>query len=116
MDDETYALAALSDALSPYEEIRVTATFTQASDAHLHCMTEKVDVVFLDVAMPGINGVELTERLKQHDERIDLIFVTAYPDNKKEAAAVARFDYLLKPVRKIQLDSTVSRLASKQKS
>lgn len=65
------------------------------------------DIVFLDIQMPGLNGLQVAEAL---DPEIRIVFVTAFDDYAVQAFDAAAVDYLLKPVAEERLAVTVSRL------
>jgi DNA-binding LytR/AlgR family response regulator len=72
------------------------------------------DVVFLDIRMPGLNGLQLAERLRDDaagaPRAPHVVFTTAHEHYALQAFEHAAFDYLLKPVRRERLERTVARL------
>lgn len=84
-----------------------TACFTsgrQLLEAHGH-----FDMIFLDIQMEGLNGIETAKRLRRKDEQALLIFVTALKEYVFEAFDVSAFHYLLKPVSAEQFDKVFAR-------
>jgi DNA-binding LytR/AlgR family response regulator len=67
-------------------------------------------VVFLDIQMPGLNGLQLAERLLADGRAPRVVFTTAHEHYALQAFEHAAFDYLLKPIRRERLARTVSRL------
>ncbi|MGE3955690.1 MAG: LytR/AlgR family response regulator transcription factor [Vicinamibacterales bacterium] len=67
------------------------------------------DVVFLDVQMPGLSGIEVARRLLDLDAGAQIVFVTAYDQRAIEAFEVNAVDYLLKPVDPVRLETAVQR-------
>ena len=67
------------------------------------------DVVFLDVQMPGLTGIEVARRLMDLEAGSQIVFVTAYDQRAIEAFEVNAVDYLLKPVDPARLDTAVQR-------
>ena len=63
---------------------------------------EKTQIVILDIEMPGINGIEAAERIREKDRDTNIIFLTAYDEFSyaKKAITVRALDYLLKPILK----------------
>ncbi|MFA9379008.1 MAG: response regulator [Lachnotalea sp.] len=61
--------------------------------------TKKFDIVILDIEMPGINGLEAAEKMREQDKNCSIIFLTAFDDflYAKKAITVKALDYLLKP-------------------
>lgn len=64
---------------------------------------DKVDIAFLDVEMPGINGIQAGERLKQTNPYVKILILTAFPDYLDEAMKFHVFRYLSKPLDKNRL-------------
>jgi two-component system LytT family response regulator/two-component system response regulator LytT len=110
VDDEKLALEELSYLLRDYPEIEVVGTAEnglQALD-----LIEKVepDLVFLDVQMPGLDGMAVIRKLREHSEDLPrFVLVTAFDSYAIEAHRMEAFDYLLKPVEKARLDETIQR-------
>lgn len=77
VDDEKHALVALQDVLSQIDHIKVIGTFTNPLEAISYCEKHEVDVVFLDIEMPGIKGLDAADKI-QEKCNIDIVFVTAY--------------------------------------
>ncbi len=78
--------------------------------AHRHT----VDAVFLDIRMPGLDGLEVARVLSRFAEPPPVVFVTAYDDFAVPAFEVRALDYLLKPVRAERLAETVRRVAERR--
>ncbi|MGH7362253.1 MAG: sigma-54-dependent transcriptional regulator [Candidatus Methylomirabilales bacterium] len=73
----------------------------EAGDKALECLDRlRPDLVFLDVNLPGINGIELLKRIKEYDRNIAVIIMTAYGsiEGAVEAVKLGAFDYIKKPV------------------
>ena len=77
--------------------------------------TESFDLLFLDIKMPGLNGMELARLLRRREETCLLIFVTAAPEYVFEAYDVEAFAYLVKPVTEKQLKNVLTRAAEKRR-
>jgi DNA-binding LytR/AlgR family response regulator len=71
----------------------------------------RYDVVFLDIEMPGMSGLEAAQLVLDRGERPALVFVTAHERYAADAFAVEAFDYLVKPVDPERLARVVERLA-----
>lgn len=72
------------------------------------------DLVFLDVQMPGMNGIELAGHLMRQMPGIALVFITAFDEYAVQAFDVQALDYLLKPVRASRLAAALQRVAARQ--
>ncbi|MEX1309628.1 MAG: ATP-binding protein [Candidatus Sulfomarinibacteraceae bacterium] len=103
VDDETDFLASLAQRLT----LRGLATLTAASgrDALAVLDREPVDVVVLDVRMPGMDGIETLRRIKETHPRIEVVMLTGHADleTSLEGMRFGFFDYLTKPVQLPQL-------------
>ncbi|EOT44550.1 LytR/AlgR family response regulator transcription factor [Enterococcus columbae] len=68
------------------------------------------DIFFLDVEMPEMNGVDLAKQIRDFDVKSFIIYLTSYSQYMKEVFKVNTFDYLLKPINKQELVSTLERI------
>lgn len=78
----------------------------------LETHTGEVDVLFLDMKMMGIDGMETARRIRKSDGDVGLVFVTSYADRVFEGYAVGAMAYLMKPVKQPQLEEIVDRVLS----
>jgi DNA-binding LytR/AlgR family response regulator len=109
VDDEKPAREELIWLLEQCEGVLVTGQASTAEEALKLVKSEEIDVVFLDVDMPGIGGMRLAELLHETEGAPAVIFVTAYQHHAVDAFGVAALDYVLKPVRLERLQKAVSR-------
>lgn len=72
----------------------------------------ELDLVFLDIEMKELNGMETAHRLRQADSGLQLVFVTGYTDYVYDGYAVGALGYLLKPTKPQQLDDILTRALS----
>jgi two-component system response regulator LytT len=110
VDDEPLACDELSYLLNDFPEVEVIARGSNGLEAVDLIQKLEPEMVFLDVHMPGLDGLEVVRRLRETG--IDLphfIFVTAYDQYAVEAFRLAAMDYLLKPVDKGRLAETIDR-------
>jgi DNA-binding LytR/AlgR family response regulator len=94
VDDEPLALSLLESYVQKTSFLRLTGKYSSAKSAMEHIAEEKVDVLFLDIQMPEINGMELARTLSRHTR---VIFTTAFSEYALEGYKVSAIDYLLKP-------------------
>jgi two-component system LytT family response regulator len=97
VDDEPLAREGIRIRLERQPDVEVVGEFGHAGPALDFLRAEPVDLVFLDVQMPGATGFDLLERLGR-DDAPAVIFVTAFAEHAVEAFRVRALDYLLKPV------------------
>lgn len=95
VDDEPHAIEILVKYLENFSEIEVVAKCGNAIQAFQTLQQQKVDLMFLDIKMPGLKGTDLLRSLKNPPK---VIFTTAYQDFAVEGFDLNAIDYLLKPV------------------
>lgn len=110
VDDEELAIEKLKYLLKNFAEVHVSETFTDSLKAETRIRELAPAVVFLDIEMPGINGLELADRVAKHTPETAVIFVTAYNKYALEAFEIAAIDYLLKPVTLARMENTLTRV------
>ena len=106
VDDEPLAVEMLAAFIRKTPSLELTATFTDPVLALSAIGEEKPDLVFLDIQMPDLNGLELS-RLLPRDTRV--IFTTAFRQYAFESYEVEALDYLLKPIRYQKFIESVSK-------
>src|SRR4029077_16046761 len=110
VDDEQLACDELSYMLKDFPEVEVVATGCNGLEAVELIQKLEPELVFLDVHMPGLDGLGVIRRLRERDiELPHFIFVTAYAQFAVEAFRLEAMDYLLKPVEKNRLSETIER-------
>ena len=108
VDDERLAVDRLKRLLEATGRVTIAGTATDAEDALQFLRTNPVDVLFLDIQMPGLTGFELLEQLGTN---VAVVFTTAYDRYAIEAFGVNSIDYLLKPIDPERLDKALDKLA-----
>jgi two-component system LytT family response regulator len=106
VDDERLARSELRRLLSVHPDVTVVAEAASPDEAEARLRTDDVDVMFLDIQMPGGSGFDLLERLGTLPL---IIFTTAYDEYAVRAFEVNAFDYLMKPVRPERLAAALDR-------
>lgn len=109
IDDEKYALESFERMLHKYD-VTVCAAFQDPRQAVAAAAQMKADAAFIDMEMPGLNGLETAERLLALQPDIQIVFVTAYDQYAVEAFELAAVDYVMKPVQPKRLEQTLARL------
>jgi two-component system response regulator LytT len=110
VDDERPALDDLARVLRTQASVGEVDTAESGEEA-LHALTgEQYDAVFLDVRMPGLDGVELARVLRRFANPPALIFVSAYESAAVEAFELRALDYLMKPVSRARVHEALARV------
>jgi two-component system LytT family response regulator len=107
VDDEGLAVQRLTRLLTDTGRVTVAGSSTDPHEALAALRKADVDIVFLDIQMPEMTGLELVEQLDRH---LPVIFTTAYDRYALEAFAVNSIDYLLKPIEAARLEKALDKL------
>lgn len=110
VDDERPALDDLSYLLDRDDRISRVITAGTAVQALAALRSDSLDAVFLDIAMPGLSGLDLAGLLTRFAEPPAVVFVTAHAEHAVDAFDLSAVDYLLKPVRAERLADSIARL------
>jgi two-component system, LytTR family, response regulator len=107
VDDERLAVQRLTRLLAATGRVEIAGTTTDPEEALAFLQANHVDVLFLDIQMPGMTGFDLLARL---DRDPLVIFTTAYDQYALNAFDVSSIDYLLKPIEPERLDRALDKL------
>ncbi len=117
VDDESLARKGLTMRLAQFPRLEIVQVCKNGKEALAAIAEEAPDLVFLDIQMPGMTGLEVVEQLQQ-DNMPMIVFVTAYDAFAIEAFKANAVDYLLKPIEDERLqravDRVMQRVAGKQ--
>lgn len=97
VDDEPLALGLVSKFIEQTPFLNLVGKYSGAVDALKAIHTQKIDLIFLDIQMPDLNGIELARVLDKGADKPRIIFTTAYNQFALEGYKVDALDYLLKP-------------------
>lgn len=114
IDDELYAREELTELLKETDEIDIIASCSNAIEGLQKVNSLKPDVIFLDIQMPQVTGLEMLSMLDP-ETMPQVVFVTAYDEYALKAFEDNAFDYILKPVEPSRLHKTIKRLKSSLK-
>jgi two-component system LytT family response regulator len=109
VDDELFAREELADLLGQEHDIQIVGQCANAIEALQSITKEKPQLIFLDIQMPRISGMELIAMLDP-DDMPKIVFVTAYDEFAVKAFDNHAFDYLLKPIDADRLSKTLTRV------
>jgi DNA-binding LytR/AlgR family response regulator len=109
VDDEVPALDELTYLLRTMPTVSAVHAARSPSDALRSLQERRYDIVFLDVRMPSLNGIELANVLSRFAAPPAIVFVTAYEEYAVRAFDIGACDYLLKPVSRTRLSTALDR-------
>ncbi|GKV66521.1 MULTISPECIES: response regulator [unclassified Sporosarcina] len=110
VDDEPLALQLLSRKLQVFEDVEVVHTFSNPLFLLEKVQDLSFNIAFLDIEMPGINGIDLAEQILTYHPSVHIVFVSAYRDYAVQAFELNSIDYILKPITDDRLKKTISRI------
>lgn len=108
-DDEPMARERLRALLAEHADLRLVAEAADGTEALDACALHTPDIVLLDIAMPGLDGLEAARHLASFEPRPAVVFCTAYDEHALSAFDAAAVDYLVKPVRRERLAAALDR-------
>lgn len=108
-DDEPMARERLRALLAEHPDLRLVAEAADGGTALDACAEHTPDIVLLDIAMPGLDGLEAARHLADFEPRPAVVFCTAYDEHALSAFDAAAVDYLVKPVRRERLAVALDR-------
>ena len=111
IDDEQHGIKTLKHYLVQTGLVEIVFTAEAGAEALPLLQNNKIDVLFLDIEMPGLNGFDMLNQLKEIDFKV--VFVTAYNQYAIKAIKMNALDYLLKPIDPEDLVQAVDRLRIK---
>jgi two-component system LytT family response regulator len=115
VDDEKLALSRLTRLLNE-EGIEDIVSFDSPSLALVEATKSKFDVVFLDISMPQMNGLELANIILSMEPKTFIVFQTAYSEYAIEAFKIGGIDYLMKPIESDDIKRVIEKIKSFQQS
>lgn len=111
VDDEINSIHNLEEDLKAYPEIEILDTITSSQKAKKSIIQYQPDLLFLDVEMPYINGIELLQEIRPYvRNNMRVIFYSAFDKYMLDALRASAFDYLLKPYQTNELKQIVERI------
>lgn len=110
VDDEKHAINTLKRNMSGIIEEENITTFDRSINALEYVKENDVDVAFLDVDMPEINGVDLAKEFKKYKPKLNVVFCTGYSEYMQEAIKLHASGYLLKPSDKEHVKEAIDNL------
>ncbi|KWV94897.1 MULTISPECIES: LytTR family DNA-binding domain-containing protein [unclassified Erythrobacter] len=109
VDDEKLAIQGLQLRLEPFEDVEIIETCQNGREAIRAIKTQKPDLVFLDIQMPGFDGFSVVQGVMEIDPPL-FVFVTAFQEHAIRAFEANAVNYLMKPVDEDKLADTIERV------
>ncbi len=109
VDDEKLAVQGLQLRLEKYADVEIIDTCLNGREAIRKIKTEKPDLVFLDIQMPGFDGFSVVKGVMEIEPPL-FVFVTAYQEHAVRAFEANAVNYLMKPVEEDRLADTLERV------
>lgn len=111
VDDEIHAIENLSEDLKAYPDIEILETSTSALKAQKSIVKLQPDLLFIDVEMPKINGIDLLQEIRPYVHfNMHVVFYSAFDKYMIDALRASAFDYLLKPYQPDELKTIIDRV------
>ena len=109
LDDEHPALRQAERVLRSFPDVQIGGLFTNEEDLLYELRRNRPDLVMLDMELAASHGLDVAEAIATADERIAIVFVTAYDQYAVKAFEIAALDYVMKPISKERLAVTLQR-------
>ena len=109
VDDEKLAIQGIQVRLQAFDDVEVIDTCSNGREAIRKIKTEKPDLVFLDIQMPGFDGFSVVKGVMEIDPPL-FVFITAFEEHAIRAFEANAVNYLMKPVDEVRLADTIERV------
>ncbi len=106
IDDEPIARKGMKRLVETRRELELAAMFDNAAEAKEWLAANSTDLIFLDIEMPGLNGIDFARNIPV---KCMIVFTTAYSDYALEGFEVEALDYLVKPIDPERFNNAVDR-------
>ena len=110
VEDEFLAREELKYFIKNFSNIEITGEFEDGIEVLKFLQNNKVDVIFLDISISGIDGVVIAKHISKFSEKPYIVFITAYKEHAVEAFEIEAFDYILKPYDETRIKSMLKKL------
>ncbi|WP_315972406.1 LytR/AlgR family response regulator transcription factor [Vibrio gallicus] len=114
VEDEYLAREELKYLINKYSSIEIVAEFDDGLQALEYLQDAEIDIAFLDINLPSVNGMLLAKSLYNSKCPPKIIFTTAYREHAAEAFEIEAFDYILKPFSEVRVQKTLEKLTQQQ--
>lgn len=110
VDDESPSREELKYFINNFSSVEIVEEFDDSLEALNFIESNDIDVVFLDINMPKLDGVCLARVIKKFNKDFKIVFITAYKEHAIEAFELEAFDYILKPYSEERILTTLKKI------
>ncbi|URQ59846.1 LytTR family DNA-binding domain-containing protein [Pantoea alhagi] len=110
VEDEFLAQQELSWMIKQHSHIDIAACFDDGLDVLKFLQHNEVDVIFLDINIPSLDGVLLAQNISKFAHKPQIVFITAWKEHAVQAFELDAFDYILKPYHESRIVSMLQKL------
>ena len=110
VEDEFLSQEELRYLIRKHSNLTIEATFDDGLDVLRYLQTHEVDVIFLDINIPSLDGVLLAQNISKFAHKPQIVFITAYKEHAVEAFELEAFDYILKPYQESRIVTMLQKL------
>jgi len=111
-DDEEEAIELLRNILLDTNKVEILGEICSPLKIESAINKHNPDVLFLDIEMPGLNGLSLLENIREYNQKLAVVFVTAFEKYISDAIKLNVFSYLVKPVDRNEINLLLDRLCA----
>lgn len=110
IEDEFPAREELKYFIEKFSKIKLEKIFDDSIKALKYLEENQVEIIFMDIQMPNLDGMSLAKIISKLDKKTKIIFISAYKEYAIEAFEISAFDYILKPYSEERIISTLKKL------
>jgi len=110
VEDEFLAQQELSWMIQQHSQISVEACFDDGLEVLKYLQNHRVDVIFLDINIPSLDGMLLAQNINQFAHKPLIVFITAWKEHAVDAFELDAFDYILKPYHESRIMTMLQKL------
>ena len=108
IDDDPLGIMSINELAAHYPWLKLKGNFSNAGDGIAAITATKPDLVFMDIEMPLMSGIDILRKVK--DKILMAVFVTSHPEFALDGFELSALDYLLKPVEEERFAQTMQRV------
>ena len=110
VDDEMIMLNSFLRLSNGIKDLQIVGSFQKPEEALEYALKNPVELAFLDVKMPGMNGIELARKLREHQPDILIVFISAYDEYIRDSNRIGGDYYIVKPYKTEILEIAMERI------